>query len=116
MNCCCFQAKLITTRSRNYYSYEVHLTMRDRLEHWMVMRRYREFYKLHKQLKKAHPGISTLEFPPKKHFGNMNRVFVEERRQQLQIYLISVMEFLPQVEACRNKEDLQRTFPFFQER
>ncbi|XP_055837834.1 sorting nexin-29 [Episyrphus balteatus] len=110
------QAKLITTRSRNYYSYEVHITMRDRLEHWLVMRRYREFHKLHKQLKKIHPGISTIEFPPKKHFGNMNRIFVEERRQQLQIYLISVMEFLPQVEACRNKEELQRIFPFFQDR
>lgn len=110
------QAKLMTARSRNYYAYEVHVTMRDRLVHWTVMRRYREFHKLHKLLKKSHPSIATIEFPPKKHFGNMNRVFVEERRQQLQIYLISVMEFLPQVEACRNKEDLQRIFPFLEER
>lgn len=109
------QATLITAQRRNYYSYEIHVTMRDHMQDWIVMRRYREFHKLHKQLRKFHPGISTIEFPPKKHFGNMNRVFVEERRQQLQIYLISVIEFLPQVEACRNKEDLQRIFPFLRE-
>jgi len=60
--------------------------------------------------------VSAVEFPPKKHFGNMNLVFVEERRQQLQIYLLNLVEVLPQVEACKSKAELQKVFPFFRER
>jgi len=36
----------------------------------------------------------------------MNLVFVEERRQQLQIYLLNLVEVLPQVEACKSKAEL----------
>jgi len=46
----------------------------------------------------------------------MNLVFVEERRQQLQIYLLNLVEVLPQVEACKSKAELQKVFPFFRER
>ncbi|XP_016984376.1 sorting nexin-29 [Drosophila rhopaloa] len=111
------QVKLTKTqRSSSHYTYEVHITMRQRLEHWTFFRRYSEFNKLHKTLLKTHPVVSAVEFPPKKHFGNMNLVFVEERRQQLQIYLLNLVETLPQVEACKSKAELQKVFPFFRDR
>ncbi|XP_017071679.2 sorting nexin-29 [Drosophila eugracilis] len=111
------QVKLVKTqRSGSHYTYEVHITMRQRLEHWTFFRRYSEFNKLHKTLLKTHPVVSAVEFPPKKHFGNMNLVFVEERRQQLQIYLLNLVETLPQVEACKSKAELQKVFPFFRDR
>ncbi|XP_034474799.1 sorting nexin-29 [Drosophila innubila] len=111
------QVKLVKShRSGSHYVYEIHITMRQRLEHWTLFRRYNEFNKLHKSLLRTHPNISSIEFPPKKHFGNMNLVFVEERRQQLQIYLLNIVETLPQVEACKSKGELQKAFPFFRER
>ncbi|XP_017842155.2 sorting nexin-29 [Drosophila busckii] len=110
------QVKLVKTNSSSYYVYEIHITMRQRLEHWTLYRRYSEFNKLHKSLLRTHPNISTVGFPPKKHFGNMNLHFVEERRQQLQIYLLNIVESLPQVEACMSKADLQKVFPFFRGR
>ncbi|KAH8413087.1 hypothetical protein KR009_007865 [Drosophila setifemur] len=105
-----------TQRSGSHYTYEIHITMRQRLEHWTLFRRYSEFNKLHKSLLRTHPVVSAVEFPPKKHFGNMNLVFVEERRQQLQIYLLNLVETLPPVEACKSKAELQKAFPFFRER
>ncbi|XP_034097479.1 sorting nexin-29 [Drosophila nasuta] len=111
------QVKLVKTqRSGSHYVYEIHITMRQQLEHWTLFRRYNEFNKLHKSLLRTHPNISSIEFPPKKHFGNMNLVFVEERRQQLQIYLLNIVETLPQVEGCKTKGELQKAFPFFRER
>ncbi|KAH8335937.1 hypothetical protein KR074_008536, partial [Drosophila pseudoananassae] len=103
-------------RSRSHYAYEIHITMRERLDHWTLYRRYSEFDKLHKSLLRTHPVVKSVEFPPKKHFGNMNLVFVEERRQQLQIYLLNIVEMLPQVEACKSKAELQKAFAFFRER
>ncbi|XP_036328468.1 sorting nexin-29-like [Rhagoletis pomonella] len=105
-----------TKHGTSYYAYEIHITMRQNLEHWSVLRRYRDFHKLHKSLLHTHPSVSSVEFPPKKHFGNMNLAFVEERRQQLQIYLLNVVETLPQLDACKSKAELQRVFPFLRER
>ncbi|XP_068150698.1 uncharacterized protein [Drosophila tropicalis] len=101
--------------TKTHYTYEIHITMRQRLEHWTLFRRYSEFNKLHKSLLRTHPSVHAVEFPPKKHFGNMKLVFVEERRQQLQIYLLNLVETLPQVESCKSKEELQKCFPFFRE-
>lgn len=100
----------------SFHLYEIHITMRQNLEHWSIWRRYSDFNKLHKSLLKTHPIVSSVEFPPKKRFGNMNIKFVEERRQQLQIYLLSLVETLPQLEACKSKAELQKVFPFLRER
>ncbi|XP_013114260.1 sorting nexin-29 [Stomoxys calcitrans] len=100
----------------SYHEYEIHITMKQNLEHWSLLRRYSDFNKLHKSLLKTHPWVSTVEFPPKKRFGNMNARFVEERRQQLQIYLLNLVETLPQLEACKSKNELQKVFPFLKER
>lgn len=100
----------------SFHLYEIHITMRHNLEHWSLCRRYSDFNKLHKSLCKTHPIVSSVEFPPKKRFGNMNVRFVDERRQQLQIYLLNLAETLPQVEACKSKSELQKVFPFLRER
>ncbi|KAM7351443.1 uncharacterized protein ACRADG_004283 [Cochliomyia hominivorax] len=100
----------------SFHLYEIHITMRQNLEHWSIWRRYSDFNKLHKSLLKTHPSVRSVEFPPKKRFGNMNEKFVEERRQQLQIYLLNLVETLPQVEACKSKAELQKVFPFLRER
>ncbi|XP_037957148.1 sorting nexin-29 [Teleopsis dalmanni] len=111
------QAKLFKSKhGSSYYAYDVHITMRRPCEHWSMWRRYRDFDKLHKSLLCTHPSVRAVEFPPKKHFGNKNLVFVEERRQQLQIYLLNLVETLPQVEACKTKAELQKIFPFLRER
>ncbi|XP_075153851.1 uncharacterized protein LOC142227283 [Haematobia irritans] len=102
--------------SSGFHLYEIHITMKQNLEHWSLWRRYSDFNKLHKSLLKTHPWVSTVEFPPKKRFGNMNSRFVEERRQQLQIYLLNLVETLPQLEACKSKNELQKVFPFLKER
>lgn len=99
-----------------YYLYEIHITMRQNLEHWSLWRRYSDFNKLHKSLLKTHPSVVLVEFPGKKRFGNMNKQFVDERRQQLQIYLLNLVETLPQLEACKSKAELQKVFPFLRER
>lgn len=100
----------------SFHLYEIHITMRQNLEHWAIWRRYSDFNKLHKSLLKTHPSVCSVEFPPKKRFGNMNLKFVEERRQQLQIYLLNLAETLPQLEACKSKAELQKVFPFLRER
>lgn len=100
----------------SYHLYEIHITMRQNLEHWSLWRRYSDFNNLHKSLLKTHPSVSAVEFPPKKRFGNMNQRFVEERRQQLQIYLLNLVETLPQLEACKSKAELQKVFSFLRER
>lgn len=99
-----------------HYAYEIHITMRQNLEHWSLLRRYSDFHKLHQGLLRTHPIVSTVTFPPKKCFGNMQPQFVDERRQQLQIYLLNLVELLPQLEACRTKAELQRVFPFLKAR
>lgn len=58
---------------------------------WMVQRRYTQFCQLHAQLLGAVGLESTLPpLPPKKMMGNMDAVFVEQRRVALEQYLQQV--------------------------
>lgn len=54
-----------------YYSYEVHIIPTHGGDEWTVLRRYSDFYKLHRRLQKGNVAVKTLDFPPKKNFGNM---------------------------------------------
>ena len=83
---CIPQALLQKTKTKNYYAYEIHIRARHGLDDWTVLKRYRDFYKLHKKLKKEHEMIKTLDFP-KKNIINMDFNFVEQRRQRLQVYI-----------------------------
>lgn len=45
--------------------------MHQRRVEWSVLRRYSEFYELHRKYRRLSGAVKSLEFPPKKHFGNM---------------------------------------------
>lgn len=60
---------------------------------WFVLRRYSEFYDLHNQLVGDH-GVSKDILPPKKVLGSKTPEFVENRRQGLENYLRSVLNYL----------------------
>lgn len=53
--------------------YEIHITPVEPSSgvEWVTLKRYSEFYKLHKKYQKGNLTVKTLDFPPKKKFGNM---------------------------------------------
>ena len=59
----------------------------------IIERRYSDFYKLHKSLKKMFPTfINTLEFPEKKMYGNLNDSLIRKRCQMLQKFVQETYE------------------------
>uniref|UniRef100_A0A182N8E7 PX domain-containing protein n=1 Tax=Anopheles dirus TaxID=7168 RepID=A0A182N8E7_9DIPT len=104
---------------RPYHVYEIRVTpsgvsgSTTGNESWCVYRRYNDFYRLHRHLQKQYSTVKTLDFPPKKKFGNMNADFVEQRRQRLQVYLNGLfVTTLPEVLSCSTRVQLEETFPF----
>ncbi|XP_053668954.1 sorting nexin-29 [Anopheles marshallii] len=104
---------------RPYHVYEIRITPSGVSgstagnESWCVYRRYNEFYRLHRRLQKQYPTVKTLDFPPKKKFGNMNADLVEQRRQRLQVYLNGLfVSALPEILSCSTRVQLEQTFPF----
>lgn len=101
------------TVSKTYYVYEIHVTpANDVGETWKVRRRYREFYTLHRRMKRANPLVATLDFPPKKKWNNMDAELVEHRRQRLHVYLKHLITILPDGVECCTRSELIQTFPF----
>ncbi|NWU89293.1 KI16B protein, partial [Upupa epops] len=70
-----------------HYEFEIKMTVLD--ETWTVFRRYSRFREMHKNLKMKYPELATLEFPPKKLFGNKDERVIAERRSHLEKYLRS---------------------------
>ncbi|NXH20398.1 KI16B protein, partial [Bucco capensis] len=70
-----------------HYEFEIKITVLD--ETWTVFRRYSRFREMHKTLKLKYPELATLEFPPKKLFGNKDERVIAERRSHLEQYLRS---------------------------
>ncbi|XP_019657133.2 kinesin-like protein KIF16B isoform X3 [Ailuropoda melanoleuca] len=68
-----------------HFEFEVKITVLD--ETWTVFRRYSRFREMHKTLKLKYAELSTLEFPPKKLFGNKDERVIAERRSHLEKYL-----------------------------
>lgn len=68
-----------------HFEFEVKITVLD--ETWTVFRRYSRFREMHKTLKLKYAELATLEFPPKKLFGNKDERVVAERRSHLEKYL-----------------------------
>lgn len=60
---------------KKYFAYEIQIMplMGGDTEKWSVLRRYSEFHRLDKYLQMSNPMVKTLDFPPKKSFGNMVR-------------------------------------------
>nr|XP_056712628.1 kinesin-like protein KIF16B isoform X2 [Euleptes europaea] len=73
-----------------HYEYEIKITVLD--ETWTVFRRYSRFREMHQRLKLKYPELATLEFPPKKLFGNRDERVVAERRNHLEKYLRSFFD------------------------
>lgn len=96
----------------NYYVYEINLRATNGSESWTIFKRYRDFYKLHKDLKKQHIQIKVLDFPPKKKIGNMDFDFVEDRRQRLQVYIRHVLHNLPELQV-ETRQLLEAKCSFF---
>ncbi|KAK2531773.1 Kif16b [Columba guinea] len=70
-----------------HYEFEIKITVLH--ETWTVFRRYSRFREMHKTLKLKYPELATLEFPPKKLFGNKDERVIAERRSHLEKYLRS---------------------------
>uniref|UniRef100_A0A803YBY1 Kinesin-like protein KIF16B n=1 Tax=Meleagris gallopavo TaxID=9103 RepID=A0A803YBY1_MELGA len=68
-----------------HYEFEIKITVLD--ETWTVFRRYSRFREMHRTLKLKYPEVATLEFPPKKLFGNKDERVIAERRSHLETYL-----------------------------
>lgn len=107
------RAVLNKSKTKNFYIYELNLKSTSGSECWTIFKRYRDFYKLHKELKKHHLQIKVLDFPPKKKIGNMDFDFVEDRRQRLQVYIRHVLQNLPDLAKCENRQLLEAKCPFF---
>ncbi|XP_066465590.1 kinesin-like protein KIF16B isoform X2 [Tiliqua scincoides] len=90
-----------------HYEYEIKITVLD--ETWTVFRRYSRFREMHQTLKLKYPELATLEFPPKKLFGNKDERVIAERRHHLETYLknfFGAMLNSPSSPLHVNKEDL----------
>ncbi|XP_004687213.1 PREDICTED: kinesin-like protein KIF16B isoform X2 [Condylura cristata] len=68
-----------------HFEFEVKITVLD--ETWTVFRRYSRFREMHKTLKLKYAELASLEFPPKKLFGNKDERVIAERRSHLEKYL-----------------------------
>ncbi|XP_066243201.1 kinesin-like protein KIF16B isoform X3 [Saccopteryx leptura] len=68
-----------------HFEFEVKISVLD--ETWTVFRRYSRFREMHKTLKLKYAELATLEFPPKKLFGNKDERVIAERRSHLEKYL-----------------------------
>ncbi|XP_073670449.1 kinesin-like protein KIF16B isoform X2 [Paramisgurnus dabryanus] len=68
-----------------HFEFEIKITVLE--ETWTVFRRYSRFREMHKSLKSKYPELASLDFPPKKIFGNKDERMIAERRNQLEQYL-----------------------------
>lgn len=107
------RAVLQKSTTKNFYIYEINFRSKNGSESWTIFKRYRDFHKLHKQLKKRHLQIKVLDFPPKKNIGNLDFDFVEERRQRLQVYIRHVLQNLPELASCDSRTLLEAKCSFF---
>uniref|UniRef100_A0A8C9WES9 Kinesin-like protein KIF16B n=1 Tax=Scleropages formosus TaxID=113540 RepID=A0A8C9WES9_SCLFO len=75
-----------------HYEFEVKITVLD--ETWAVFRRYSRFREMHRTLRLKYPELASLEFPPKKLFGNRDERVVAERRGHLEKYLKNLFQVM----------------------
>ena len=68
--------KIVKTNKEKYVNYKVYVRANN--ETWFVLRRYKEFRALYKELRKTFPE-AELKIPPKKVFGNFSQKVINER-------------------------------------
>ncbi|CAD5122012.1 DgyrCDS10466 [Dimorphilus gyrociliatus] len=75
-----------------YYDFIIELQVGE--EQWSVYRRYTRFREFHAELSCKYPEIMVLQLPPKKWFVNLSGKIVNERQNQLEDYLRSVLRMI----------------------
>ena len=83
-----------TIKGDSFTLYEIHCAVEN--VWWSVKHRYSEFADLHEKLMQTHALPKDI-LPPKKIFGNQSPSFVNKRREELEMYLKNVLEFLQNV-------------------
>eukprot|EP00795_Rhopilema_esculentum_P014548 gene14548-5617_t len=78
-------------KSYGVYSIQVCKTDAAASTNWIVCRRYSDFHDLHMKLREKFSSLSSLTLPGKKTFGNMDRNFIEKRKQALEDYLLYLL-------------------------
>jgi len=68
---------------------------------WAIMRRYSEFYDLHKRLRARYSSVRDLEFPKKQIVFTLQKDFLRKRRAALERYLRDLLTY-PAI--CRSLE------------
>nr|XP_026693582.1 nischarin isoform X2 [Ciona intestinalis] len=58
---------------------------------WKIKHRYSEFRKLHNALRNHNPDLEKNLLPPKKIIGKMSTSFIDKRREELELYLQTLM-------------------------
>eukprot|EP00112_Aurelia_sp_Birch-Aquarium-sp1_P001497 Seg1160.12 transcript_id=Seg1160.12/GoldUCD/mRNA.D3Y31 product="Sorting nexin-29" protein_id=Seg1160.12/GoldUCD/D3Y31 len=100
-----------------HHLYQVYIRVGD--EEWNIYRRYSQFHKMHMTCCKEYHEVERFNFPPKKLLGKKDLKFVEGRRKKLQEYIRRLINISiaknPSLAESPNKENLERTLPFFGE-
>jgi hypothetical protein len=76
----------------SYHMYEISIMLGK--EKWTVHKRYQDFQRLHDEMRRRYPQLSTLSLPPSRWIGHRSEAFVQQRRHQLQDYMQSLMAVL----------------------
>lgn len=61
---------------------------------WSVQRRYSDFARLHEQLCSDYRSLDRALLPPKKVFGRSQEQFLQQRRSDLEVYLLTLWHHL----------------------
>lgn len=102
LQCTSIELQIIDTASvRSHTQYKIQISTGGKT--WTVGRRFKDFYYLDKQLKAHCPNIKLPSLPPKRFLLSSNDPrFVDERKQQLEVYL----KTLAQISHVWNQNDL----------
>ncbi|XP_029907273.1 nischarin isoform X3 [Myripristis murdjan] len=101
MDAACFpeevsERKVCVVGSELVESYTVYIIEVTDGEHrWTVKHRYSDFHELHEKLS-AEKKVERRLLPPKKMLGKNSRSLVERRQKELELYLQTLLQHLPQ--------------------
>uniref|UniRef100_A0A5S6QNQ0 PXA domain-containing protein n=1 Tax=Trichuris muris TaxID=70415 RepID=A0A5S6QNQ0_TRIMR len=79
------------------------------VKHWIVTRRYSDFYNLNCVIKRKFPQLAKISFPAKKTFNNMQHGFLERRKRALNTYLRTLLD-PALLKRCKGLEKLLLEF------
>jgi hypothetical protein len=91
LECSAVQVSIVGTESTQGHTLYI-IQVSSGIKQWEVARRFRDFCYLDKQLRKNFPKLKIPVLPPKQYlFSSTSSSVVDERRNQLEAYLKSLM-------------------------